>query len=116
MDKALHARPKSAISDGVFNVSATIAQIVPPDQNREALIISPPTGADIIIGWSGAITATTGLKLRQTDLPLILTTSEHGALVQAPIYAVCVGNASGIWSASSWHNCLADQQREKNAT
>src|SRR5258708_4334630 len=109
MHDSLHERPKSLISDQLVNVTASPSVICQADFNREALIIANPNGSDILVGWSNKVSATSGILIRQTDRPLVLSTLLHGGLVQYALWAVSAAPATVLISASSYHLCLADK-------
>lgn len=69
-------------------VGTTSGQLVGPNQNRRALVISSPVTNRITLSWAGAAVLDRGITLYPNDPPLELTYDKWGDAIGQPITAI----------------------------
>lgn len=103
-----HVGVESFVTEGEVAVSQTPVQLVPYDEYRMSLIISPPSANTLVLRFVQDPTLTGGMRIITSAGPLILTLALHGAIVKGPIFAVLTVGTLNIawWGARSSCECL----------
>lgn len=103
-----HVGAESFVTDGQVTVTQTPQVLVPYDEQRISLVISPPSANTLVLRFTADATLTGGMRITTSAGPLILTLALHGALVKGPIFAIVTLGSIDIawWAARATCECI----------